>query len=184
MSDIDKEYDRYLSMPPLSVVHELFRYDPETGNLYNKKSRMGAAAGKIAGTREADGYRSVSVNMRRYRVHRIIYMMIHGVDPGRREIDHINGDPSDNRPANLRLATHSQNRRNVGALANNKTGLRGVNWHKTRGKYRACISINGTQKHIGHFDCPLEAARAYDQAAISHYGEFANVNFSAETSNG
>ena len=77
MNDIDKEYDRYLSMPPLSVVHELFRYDPETGNLYNKKSRMGAAAGKIAGTREADGYRSVSVNMRRYRVHK----------------DHLHDDP-------------------------------------------------------------------------------------------
>ena len=174
---MSKEYDRYLPLPSLEVIHDLFTYDPETGNLYNKKSRMGATAGKIAGTRESEGYRSVSINMRRYRVHRIIYMMVHGVDPGRREIDHINGDTEDNRPENLRLATHSENRRNTGALSNNKIGLRGVNWHKARKRYRACISIDGKQRHIGYFVSPIDAAKTYDQAARTHFGDYARVNF-------
>ena len=97
-------------------------------------------------------------------------------------VDHANGDTLDNRKANLRLCTRSQNMANT--KRKSKTGFRGVtlnnanklnpNWKNT---FTARIKIEGERIHIGNFDTAEEAARAYDEAAKKAFGVFARLNF-------
>lgn len=93
--------------------------------------------------------------------------------------DHRNMNTLDNRRANLRVATYSQNRCNTPARADNKVGLKGVSLVRHSGRWRAVIGVDGRQMHLGVFDSPEEAARAYDAAASRLYGEFARLNFPA-----
>lgn len=92
------------------------------------------------------------------------------------QVDHINGNPLDNRRANLRLATQQQNEANRGPRRHNKSGLRGVWLHKP-GRWRACIRENGATVHLGVFLSAEAAGRAYDAAARRIHGEFARPNF-------
>lgn len=110
-------------------------------------------------------------------MHREILNAPAGVD-----VDHINGDPSDNRRANLRVATRSQNRVNTGLQSNNTSGYKGVSWRVKHQKWQAAISRIEPRgmRFLGHFDSAIEAARAYDAAAIELYGEFARLNFPDE----
>lgn len=90
--------------------------------------------------------------------------------------DHIDGNGLNNTRANLRLATTSQNGCNRGAQANNKSGYKGVAWHKQRKKWRANIRVGGKQVHLGYFATPEEAALVYNKAAREYFGEFARLN--------
>lgn len=92
-------------------------------------------------------------------------------------VDHRNGDGLDNRRANLRRATKSQNGANQRIAARNTSGFKGVSWHKASQKWDAHIRANGRQRHLGLFLSPEEAARAYDAAARDLFGEFARPNF-------
>lgn len=99
------------------------------------------------------------------------------------ETDHINGDGLDNRRANLRVATPSQNRANMGKPARpdgsaHTSRFKGVSWDKARGKWISRIGVNGVSRNLGRYDIEEQAARAYDLAAIAAWGEFALVNFS------
>lgn len=106
------------------------------------------------------------------RMHRMI------INPSREfQIDHINGDKLDNRRINLRICTASQNKANVDKPITNKSGYKGVSFHKITGKYRAVIKINGKYKHLGEFDNPEDAAVIYDINAKKYFGEFCRVNF-------
>lgn len=97
-------------------------------------------------------------------------------------VDHINGDGLDNRRANLRPATASQNNANKKISRRNTSGYKGVAWHAASGRWRAYLGVNGKQKSLGYFADPAEAGRAYDTAALAHYGEFAVLNFPKESS--
>jgi hypothetical protein len=89
------------------------------------------------------------------------------------EVDHINGDPLDNRRENLRVANRSQNMANIPPRS--KTGFKGV--HRTKsGRFQVCIRHNWKLLHLGTFDCPSAAARAYDAKAKELFGEFARPN--------
>jgi hypothetical protein len=92
-------------------------------------------------------------------------------------VDHINGNALDNRKSNLRLCTNAQNCRNTGPYLNNKSGYRGVCWHKRDKQWRAQIKHNGKVIWIGGYQDKEEAARAYDNKALELQGEFANLNF-------
>ena len=92
------------------------------------------------------------------------------------DVDHINGDPTDNRRCNLRFATRTQNNQNMRLRSDNSTGYKGVCCHKKTGKYLAYINANGKRIHLGSFTNPEEAAEAYDKAAIYYFGEFAKTN--------
>lgn len=92
------------------------------------------------------------------------------------EIDHINGNPLDNRRSNLRLCTRSQNEANKKAPSHNTSGYKGVSLYKPTGKFSAYIEVDQKKKHLGYYFTPEEAALAYNEAAILAFGEFAKIN--------
>jgi hypothetical protein len=95
-------------------------------------------------------------------------------------VDHGNNKTLDNRRANLRLATSSQNavnRRRRCDKSKASSKYTGVSLEKGRNKWLAYISFNGKRKHLGRFDNEIDAARAYDKAALEFHKEFARLNF-------
>lgn len=109
------------------------------------------------------------------RMHRLIMQRMLGRELERREfVDHINGNGLDNRRENLRLATNSQNLANKGAPISNTSGIKGVSRHGK--KWQAKIKGDGRQIHLGLFVDILDAARAYNEAALKYHGEFARLN--------
>ena len=95
---------------------------------------------------------------------------------GRKWLDHVNRNGLDNRRINLRPATHSQNNANRPMLRNNTSGYRGVYQTHGAGKWTAQIRVRGHKMRLGCFDDPVEAARAYNRAAVEAFGEFAALN--------
>jgi hypothetical protein len=95
-----------------------------------------------------------------------------------REVDHKNRDPLDNRRENLRIGSHQNNVVNRTKSQGKSSRYRGVSWSPREKKWRAYIVIDNRQRHLGYFDpdCEIDAARAYDQAALAAWGEWANPN--------
>lgn len=105
----------------------------------------------------------------------LLHRMI--MDPGEKQVvDHINGDPSDCRRSNLRVASQKQNSYNTRLAKNNKSGYKGVSWDSHRNKYAASISVDRRTVHLGRFENKEEAAEAYDKAASFYFGKFALLN--------
>ena len=98
-------------------------------------------------------------------------------------VDHINGNSLDNRKANLRICTQSQNMINRIKQKNNKSGYIGVCLYKGNSinKWRASIMQNKKQISIGYFDNKIDAAKARDTKALELYGEYATLNFPMST---
>ena len=101
-----------------------FDYDASTGKLWHR--RNGREAGcKFRATNGNTQYRSLGFEGKSYLVHRLIWMMVHGVWPIG-HMDHMNGDGLDNRLSNLRVATPAQNQANSNMQKNNTSGYKGV----------------------------------------------------------
>ena len=105
---------------------------------------------------------------RQARMHRVITSCPQGL-----HVDHVDLNGLNNRRANLRVATHSQNKHNQPAQRNNTSGFKGVYFHKGSGKYRAMIGVNGRLKSLGLFRTAIQAHEAYKEASIRYHGEFA-----------
>lgn len=97
--------------------------------------------------------------------------------PRTMHVDHIDGDPLNNRRSNLRIATNTENCRNSRKRKEGTSVYKGVAWHPQCKKWRAYISPNRRQLHLGLFQTPELAAYAYDKAALKHFGNFACLNF-------
>lgn len=91
-------------------------------------------------------------------------------------IDHVNLDKLDNRKENLRICTFNQNQHNRTLQKNNTSGFKGVTWSKRDKKWIARIKVSGKKIDLGRFTCKVEAAKAYNTAAIEYHKEFANLN--------
>ena len=91
-------------------------------------------------------------------------------------VDHINRNKLDNQRKNIRLCTCSQNGVNRALRESNTTGYIGVTWHKVAKKFQARIRLNGRKTHLGLFVSSEDAAKAYDEAAIKEFGDFAQLN--------
>ena len=97
--------------------------------------------------------------------------------PSGMQVDHIDGNPLNNRRSNLRICTNAQNLANS-RKAKGKTSLfKGVFWNRESQKWKSAISPKGKQIHLGFFTDPILAAKVYDKAARLYFGEFAKPNF-------
>jgi hypothetical protein len=154
-----------------SKLHELFLYDKETGNLYNKFTRnsralKGAKAGYLVsykGNKNNQSplqYRYVRIDRKSYRMHRLIWIYVYGYIPENMDIDHVNGNGTDNRLENLRLVSRQENAKNRKITQNIKQGVFGVSFYEPLNKWRAMIKNNGKLEHIGYFEDKEEAIQA------------------------
>ena len=107
--------------------------------------------------------------------HRVIWALHNGAWPDG-QIDHINGDKSDNRIENLRVVTTSQNGMNRGKPSDNTSGYKGVVWDKSRSKWKATIGFRGKVHNIGRYDTKEDAIKAYEDKCIELHGEFMNLS--------
>lgn len=171
-------------LPDTKYLEECFYVNFETGELIwkhrpdthfrNEQIARGVNAkyaGKVAGmTNSKTRYRYVWMDSVAYKVHRIIWKMKLGADPVH-EIDHINGDRTDNRIENLRDCTKSQNQMNVRVRANSASGLKNIKFRKDRWYVR--ITVDGTRKHVGCFLTKQQAIAAYTKCEQEYYGDYA-----------
>jgi hypothetical protein len=172
-------------IPNQETLRKLLDYDPETG-VFTWKARTadmfapeagkrtyrtpqwyadiwnGRLAGKPAGSAYGGGYLGLAIQNEKYLAHRVAWVMHYGEQPT--EIDHINGDRSDNRIANLRLVTRTENNMNSARQSNNTSGCQGVTWDKQTNRWRAFIKKDGRTIRLGRFDTLAEAAGARKRA--------------------
>lgn len=157
------------------LVKSLYNYDPETGHFTRKTVHHRFPIGSRAGSTMANGYRNLTVAGQRLYEHRVAWLYMTGEWPADM-IDHKDLNRANNAWCNLREADNSKNMRNAGMRSNNTCGFKGVCWRSDQGRWRAYITVNGKQKHLGNYRSKEEAALAYDAAALAYYGEFANPN--------
>lgn len=159
----------------MKPISELLSYDPNTGEIRWKVARTNSVTvGDIAGHKRKDGRWVIGIEDQLFLGHRVAWFIHHGEWPSK-HIDHINGDPGDNRLVNMRLATDAQNKLNRGKQKNNKSGFKGVAAHKTpygHKGWRARIKANGKHLHLGVFATPELAHKAYCDAVKLYHGEF------------
>ena len=146
-------------------LKKVLKYDPETGIFTWRKENCSPLCrfkeGFVAGGLDKYGYIVIRINNKGYRSHRLAFLYMNGELP-EDSVDHINGVKNDNRWANLRECTYSENNQNQRNPKNSNTsGYLGVYWHKRDRKWRASIRHLGKNLHIGNFDDPLDAHKAY-----------------------
>jgi len=117
------------------------------------------------------GYVLVRLAGNNFSAAQLIWFIVHGKWP-ELEIDHVNGDPADNRLVNLRLATRAQNNRNRRTPRNNTSGVKGVAYHVRAGAWVAYIRAGGRRQHLGTFTTKDEAAVARAAAEARLHGDF------------
>lgn len=137
-------------------LREVLSYYPDTGIFtWLVRARPGAA-----GCMDRLGYRRIMIDGVQYYAHRLAWLYIYGASPTN-GIDHINGDPADNRICNLREATQAENNQNKRSKRNGSSKYLGVSWYKRTEKWQAHITVNGKQHFLGCFGTEEEAHSAY-----------------------
>jgi hypothetical protein len=144
----DEDYDRLMAMGKWHL----------NNNGYAAKSEK---------YRKEDG----SIGNRTILMHRFIMEAPKGM-----EIDHWDLEKLNNQQCNLRICTRKENARNQGKNKANTSGYKCVYWYGKYGKWVTQIRINNKQITLGYFQNIHDAAKAYNEAAIKHYGEFARLN--------
>lgn len=152
-----------------SILH----YEPETGIFTRLVESGGRNPGSVAGWKTERGYIRVSFNKKHIMAHRLAWLYVHGVMPSK-QIDHINNIRDDNRIANLREATCTENQRNQKIKSNSNSGLKGACFDKKRMRWYSRITIAGKQIHLGTYETKEQAHSAYNLAAYLYFGEYQN----------
>ena len=162
-------------------VRAALDYDPATGvfTWRQRPERSPAWNTRYAGTpagyrarQRNTSYLQINLNGRKLFAHRLAFLWMTGAAPV--EVDHRDMDGLNNRWANLRSCTRSQNKMNRGWQRNAKIKLKGVSFTHT-GRCRARIKLQGVERHLGCFATPEEAHAVYMAAAREHFGEFVHA---------
>lgn len=170
------KYERFIT--------ECLCYDPKTGSIFRiNASRVffettrswklyntrfsGKYAGYNISTNNGKKYRYLKVLGKSFLFHRVAFFIAEKRWPDN-EIDHINGDGTDNRRCNLREVTHSQNGKNQKLHKNNKSGVSGLHWNTSKKIWIANIGVNGKQIHLGSFKMYDDAKKARERANIKY----------------
>lgn len=173
----------FRKIPPQEYLRECFDYDPQTGitvwrarpihhfqNESYQKRFLTRCAGKQCGALSDEGRRYVSLCGVRYPLTRVLWKLMTGEEP--ETVDHINGDPADDRFKNLRAATHIQNCFNRLGPKTRKLP-KGVRFCKNG--WESAIDAYGVTHYLGRFKSQKDAEAAYKEAAERLHGEFART---------
>ena len=150
-------------------LRQRLHYDPKLG-LFWWKERPGhnwwnaTFAGKAAGSISGSGYIYINVHRLAYRAHRLACLWMTGEWPPD-EIDHIDGDPTNNAWTNLRQASRNENSQNRHIQTNNTTGTRGISYNPRRGQWIVRVMVNKTS-HFGGWFYDLEEAKRVRKALV------------------
>ena len=167
---------RYMSntiIHPLTqgYLKSVFEYSEHTGILLWKKEKLkGSRKSFIAGyidSSVSSGYRKICFNGSTYGAHRIIWIMVYGSAP-QGEIDHVDGDRSNNAIKNLRDVSKSSNQKNAKLRSNNSTGIMGVHKLKIGGSYQVTIAKSGKRSYIGTYRDFFEACCVRKSLELKH----------------
>lgn len=182
-------------LPTPEQLREILRYDHETGKLFWKRRDVSLftcndprgvewvascwnsrCAGKEAFTSACKlGYKSGGIYGRLFKAHRVIWAIVYGQWPSK-FIDHIDGNPSNNRIENIREATRSENGMNRPAQANNTSGFKGIHWIKSMERWVARARVNKKSYYFGHFKTKEEAVEAYRSSIREVHKQFARAS--------
>jgi hypothetical protein len=155
----------------LDFLKTVLRYDGGTGVFVWLVNRGGTArAGTEAGNIQKMGYRYINFRGRLVGAHRLAWLYTHGVWPIG-DVDHVNRDRADNRIANLRDTTRSQNMRNSIRVRTASSPLQGVCWDRQAQRWLASITSDGKQMHLGRYETAEMAHEAYVKASREIHGE-------------
>lgn len=146
-------------------------YDKENGCFYRKQLHQKMPAGSIVGCKKANGYIYVGLFKKHIFCHRLVWFFEHGEWPTK-VIDHIDGDKTNNKITNLRLATYSQSSMHRKVMSNSKSQLKGVIFIKRKNRYRATIRCNNKRIYLGYYKTAEEAHVAYVAKAKELHKEF------------
>lgn len=160
---------------PLDLEHvrRVLAYEADSGKFIWLESKRSDRIGQSAGARNKYGHIVIRVGRYGYMAHRLAFFYLNGEWPTG-EVDHINGDPSDNRLSNLRIVRKSENLQNrYRAKRGASGGLLGVK--RCGRRWVAAITLNYKTKYLGCFGSPEEAHDAYLCAKrdIHPFGEIA-----------
>lgn len=150
-------------------LKELFDYNPVTGHFQNRFSRGRAKEGERAGSPTGHGYRRIIIDYQKCYEHHMAWLYVHGKLP--KEMDHKDGNRSNNALCNLRPCTRTQN--NYNRTPADTSGLRGAYLDKRTMRWYSHICFGGQVIHLGMFGAPEEAHKAFMVAAERYHGEFA-----------
>jgi len=146
------------------MLKELLEYDPNTGIFRWKNRRGSAKKGAEAGNYCPDGYIEIRVYKKLHKAHRLAWLYMNGEHPSM-DIDHIDGNRSNNSIFNLRHVSRLDNLHNQRLpYSRSKTGLIGSWKHSQTGKYTSQIRSDGKKICLGLFDTKEEAHKAYVEA--------------------
>lgn len=152
-------------------LQECFNYDKTTGNLVwkqrplhhfkNEKSKnmfdvnfaFSIAGSILKAHRSKTEYIAIKINGKSHKAHRLVYIYHFGEIKKEMQVDHIDNNGTNNKIDNLRLVSQSINQRNRLLQNSNKTGINGVNWHKTAKKWQVrIVDLNGKRLDLGRFN--------------------------------
>lgn len=162
-----------------TTLKEWLHYEPNTGVFtWLKQPTASVPVGSIAGWQHHD-YCKICLLSTHYPAHRLAWLYVYGVLPDK-SLDHINGDKSDNRISNLRMATCSENGINRTAPANNSSGYKGVSWQTKVQAWVAAITKDGKHVYAGQANSPEEAHILYCKKGLELFGEYFNPGYTEE----
>ena len=156
-------------IPSKDELINIFEYID--GNLYWKKSKQGIRKNKLAGDKNSNNYTRVVYKGQKYNIHRLIFMINYGYVP--EFIDHIDGNPSNNRIENLREATCIENCQNQKMAKNNTSGIKGVTLNKNINKWLVRVSVNKKRLFLGYYDNLDVAELVANETRIKYHKNFA-----------
>jgi hypothetical protein len=146
-------------------LKEVLHYNPKTGVFTWIKNS------NIASSKSPHGYLRVYVDGTSFYQHRLAWFYVNGCWP-ENEIDHINGVRTDNRINNIRLATRSENEMNTKMRSDNSSGVKGVSWYASRGRWVAEIRLQGKNIWLGQFEELKDAENAIRKARPKIHDKF------------
>lgn len=166
-------------LPTQAILKEWFNYNADTGAFtwIKEPKKIGSVLGKVAGTFSRQYVHIGVPGFDQIGAHRLAWIYMHGLTIGGYEIDHIDGNPSNNAILNLRLATRVEQTQNRRVQSNNRSGLKGAYYHACHKgkKWRSQIKTADGLVFLGYFHTAQEAHEAYAKAAEEYFGKFARV---------